>query len=135
MMGWLFVHLIDVMNHSRIRNKIKIKRYCLENDIRKKTRLRSLRNCWLFSPKFRMQHGSKIYPLVMQLLEIDTMASQIFQFDGPKNNFGKKVSIHCIYFKKILLNLKKWKININKLPLQLYNVSQENLCLLSLGHH
>ena len=89
-MDLLSGHLTDVMNHSIIRNKIKIKRYCLENDIRKKTRLRSLRNCWLFSPKFRMQHGSKIYPWVMQLLEIDIMASQIFQFDEPKNNFGKR---------------------------------------------
>ena len=84
-MDLLSGHLTDVMNHSRIKNKIK--KYRLKNNIRKK----SLRNCWLFSPKFRMQHGSKIYPLVMQLLEIDIMASQIFQFDGPKNNFGKKV--------------------------------------------
>ena len=104
-MDLLSGHLTDVMNHSIIRNKIKIKRYCLENDIRKKTRLRSLRNCWLFSPKFRMQHGSKIYPLVMKLLEIDTMASQIFQFDGPKNNFGKKVSTYTIY---IVFTLKKY---------------------------
>ena len=83
-MDLLSGHLTDVMNHSRIKNKIK--KYCLKNNIRKK----SLRNCWLFSPKFRMQHGSKIYPLVMQLLEIDIMASQIFQFDEPKNNFGKR---------------------------------------------
>ena len=125
-MDLLSGHLTDVMNHSRIRNKIKIKKHCLENDIRKKTRLRSLRNCWLFSPKFRMQHGSKIYPLVMQLLEIDTMASQIFQFDEPKKQFWKKI---INYLFSIDISFKK------QLPLQLYNVSQENLCLLSLGHH
>ena len=92
----------------------------------KKTRLKYLRNCWLFSPKFRMQHGSKIYPLVMQLLEIDTMASQIFQFDEPKKQFWKKI---INYLFSIDISFKK------QLPLQLYNVSQENLCLLSLGHH